>query len=249
MDNTKASQSNANEQWPNGWWVSVVAETGSTNADLLASAHGGAAHHSVLMAQFQSAGKGRLDRTWVAEPGSNLLVSLLFRFADTIKRPTHQFTQMVGMAAALASEQLVAVKPQMKWPNDLLIDGKKVSGILAQGAADFVVVGIGVNVGWAPPDAVSLNAASRNAQTEPLDLLRAMLGHIDVLESLDPAQLHARYVAHLTTLGQEVRVEMANHVVTGRASSVLIDGRLEVVDDNGQTHLIDTGDVVHLRTQ
>jgi biotin-(acetyl-CoA carboxylase) ligase len=51
------------------------------------------------------------------------------------------------------------------------------------------------------------------------------------------------------TLGQEVRVEMANHVVTGRASSVLIDGRLEVVDDNGQTHLIDTGDVVHLRTQ
>ncbi len=235
--------------WPNGWWVSVVAETGSTNADLLASAHGGAAHHSVLMAQFQSAGKGRLDRTWVAEPGSNLLVSLLFRFADTIKRPTHQFTQMVGMAAALASEQLVAVTPQMKWPNDLLIDGKKVSGILAQGAADFVVVGIGVNVGWAPPDAVSLNAASRNAQTEPLDLLRAMLGHIDALESLDSAQLHARYVAHLMTLGQEVRVEMAKHVVTGRASSVLMDGRLEVVDGTGQTHLIDTGDVMHLRAQ
>jgi BirA family biotin operon repressor/biotin-[acetyl-CoA-carboxylase] ligase len=235
--------------WPNGWWVSVVAETGSTNADLLASAHGGAAHHSVLVAEFQSAGKGRLDRTWVAEPGSNLLVSLLFRFADTIKRPTHQFTQMVGMAAALASEQLVAVTPQMKWPNDLLIDGKKVSGILAQGAADFVVVGIGVNVGWAPPDAVSLNAASRNAQTEPLDLLRAMLGHIDALESLDSAQLHARYVAHLMTLGQEVRVEMAKHVVTGRASSVLMDGRLEVVDGTGQTHLIDTGDVVHLRAQ
>ncbi len=235
--------------WPNGWWVSVVAETGSTNADLLASAHGGAAHHSVLVAEFQSAGKGRLDRTWVAEPGSNLLVSLLFRFADTIKRPTHQFTQMVGMAAALASEQLVAVTPQMKWPNDLLIDGKKVSGILAQGAADFVVVGIGVNVGWAPPDAVSLNAASRNAQTEPLDLLRAMLGHIDALESLDSAQLHARYVAHLMTLGQEVRVEMAKRVVTGRASSVLMDGRLEVVDGTGQTHLIDTGDVVHLRAQ
>jgi BirA family biotin operon repressor/biotin-[acetyl-CoA-carboxylase] ligase len=130
-----------------------------------------------------------------------------------------------------------------------LIDGKKVSGILAQGAADFVVVGIGVNVGWAPPDAVSLNAASRNAQTEPLDLLRAMLGHIDVLEALDPTQLHARYVSQLMTLGQEVRVEMAKHVVTGRASSVLMDGRLEVVDGTGQTHLIDTGDVVHLRAQ
>ena len=235
--------------WPNGWWVSVVAETGSTNADLLASAHGGAAHHSVLVAEFQSAGKGRLDRTWVAEPGSNLLVSLLFRFDSTITLPTHQFTQVVGMAAALASEQTVAVKPQMKWPNDLLIDGKKVSGILAQGAANFVVVGIGVNVGWAPPDAVSLNSASGNAQTKPLDLLRVMLGHIDVLETLDPAQLHARYVAQLSTLGQEVRVELATQVVTGRASNVLMDGRLEVIDDMGQTHQIDTGDVVHLRAQ
>ncbi len=235
--------------WPNGWWVSVVAETGSTNADLLASAHNGAAHHSVLVAEFQSAGKGRLDRTWVAEPGSNLLVSLLFRYADTIERPTHQFTQMVGMAAALASEQLVQVTPQMKWPNDLLIDGKKVSGILAQGTNDFVVVGIGVNVGWAPPDAISLNTASRNVQTEPLELLRAMLGHIDVLEALDPVQLHSKYVSQLMTLGQEVRVEMAKHVVTGRATSVLMDGRLEVVDGMGQTHQIDTGDVVHLRKQ
>lgn len=249
MDLVSPNQPKNSGTWPNGWWVSVVAETGSTNADLLASAHGGAAHHSVLVAEFQSAGKGRLDRTWVAEPGSNLLVSLLFRFADTIKRPTHQFTQMVGMAAALASEQLVAVKPQMKWPNDLLIEGKKVSGILAQGVANFVVVGIGVNVGWAPPDAVSLNSASGNAQTKPLELLRVMLGHIDVLEALDPAQLHARYVAQLSTLGQEVRVELATQVVTGRASNVLMDGRLEVIDDMGQIHRIDTGDVVHLRAQ
>jgi BirA family biotin operon repressor/biotin-[acetyl-CoA-carboxylase] ligase len=201
------------------------------------------------MAEFQSAGKGRLDRTWIAEPGSNLLVSLLFRFADTIDRPTHQFTQMVGMAAAIASEQLINIKPQMKWPNDLLIDNKKVSGILAQGAADFVVVGIGVNVGWAPPDAVSLNSASRSAQTTPTDLLRTMLGHIDVLEALEPAQLHTKYVQHLITLGQEVRVDLAKQVITGRATSVLMDGRLEVVDDMGTTHQIDTGDVVHLRAQ
>jgi BirA family biotin operon repressor/biotin-[acetyl-CoA-carboxylase] ligase len=178
-----------------------------------------------------------------------LLVSLLFRFADTIDRPTHQFTQMVGMAAALASEQLINIKPQMKWPNDLLIDNKKVSGILAQGAADFVVVGIGVNVGWAPPDAVSLNSASRSAQTTPTDLLRTMLGHIDVLEALEPAQLHTKYVQHLMTLGQEVRVDLAKQVITGRATSVLMDGRLEVVDGMGTTHQIDTGDVVHLRAQ
>ena len=94
MDNTKASQSNANEQWPNGWWVTRVAETGSTNADLLLAGEGGAPHHSVLMADFQSSGKGRLDRTWVAEPGTNLLVSLLFRLDAGAQRPLHQFMQM-----------------------------------------------------------------------------------------------------------------------------------------------------------
>jgi BirA family biotin operon repressor/biotin-[acetyl-CoA-carboxylase] ligase len=249
MNLVSPNQPENSSAWPNGWWVSVVAETGSTNADLLSSAHAGAAHHSVLMAQFQSAGKGRLDRTWVAEPGSNLLVSLLFRFDSTIARPTHQFTQMVGMAAALASEQLVKVKPQMKWPNDLLIDNKKVSGILAQGTTDFVVVGIGVNVGWSPPDAVSLHAASPNLKTTPSELLRSMLCYIDVFEGLNSMQLHAQYVSHLATLGQQVRIEMANHVVIGLATGVSMDGRLEVVDGEGKLHQIDTGDVVHLRAQ
>ena len=249
MNTHSPNQPESPSTWPNGWWVSVISETGSTNVDLLLSAHAGALHHSVLMAQFQSAGKGRLDRTWVAEPGSNLLVSLLFRFADTPTRPTHQFTQMVGMAAALACEQLVGVKPQMKWPNDLLIDGKKVSGILAQGATDFIVVGIGVNVGWAPPDAISLSQASPDKTATPSELLRAMLEYIDVLEALDPVQLHAQYVAHLATLGQEVRVEMADQVLAGRATGVLVDGRLEVVDDKGNTYLVDTGDVVHLRAK
>jgi BirA family biotin operon repressor/biotin-[acetyl-CoA-carboxylase] ligase len=157
--------------WPNGWWVSVVAETGSTNADLLASAHGGAAHHSVLMAEFQSAGKGRLDRTWIAEPGSNLLVSLLFRFADTIDRPTHQFTQMVGMAAALASEQLINIKPQIKWPNDLLIDQKKVAGILLESKisnkiCDFVILGIGVNINSNPTQTLFPSTNIKNFSCE-----------------------------------------------------------------------------------
>jgi len=249
MNTLSPNQPENSGSWPNGWRVSVVAETGSTNTDLLASAHDGAPHHSVLMAQFQNAGKGRLDRTWVAEPGSNLLVSLLFRFDSTMTRPTHQFTQIVGMAAALASEQLVAVKPQMKWPNDLLIDGKKVSGILAQGAPEFVVVGIGVNVGWAPQDAISLDQASPHLKTTPVALLRSMLEHVDAMERLDSEQLHTQYVAHLATLGQNVRVEMATQVVAGRATGVLLDGRLEVTDDSGGVHRIDTGDVVHLRKQ
>ena len=250
MGNTKANQSTSGEQWPNGWWVTRVAETGSTNSDLVALAGEGAKHHSVLMADFQSAGKGRLDSTWVAEPGTNLLVSLLFRTSETRTRPMHQFTQMVGMSAARACQQLTGVLPDMKWPNDLLIDNKKVSGILAQGGSDVVVVGIGVNVNWAPPDAMSLAIAAPLRTTTPVDVLRNMLMVIDEYEALSPEQMHERYSASLATLGQAVRVDMAaGHVVEGRAIDVQADGRLVVLDDCAVSHHIDTGDVVHLRAQ
>lgn len=253
MGITKANQSDSSEQWPNGWWVTRVAETGSTNTDLVKLGVEGAKHHSVLMADFQSAGKGRLDRTWVAEPGANLLVSLLFRTdetRETQERPLHQFTQMVGMSAARACMQLTGVLPDMKWPNDLLIDNKKVSGILAQGAPGFVVVGIGVNVNWAPPDAMSLAQAAPTSTTTPVALLNNMLSEIDELESLSAQQLHEQYSASLATLGQAVRVEMATgEFIEGHAIEVQSDGRLVVLDDCAISHHIDTGDVVHLRAQ
>ncbi len=250
MGITKANQPHSNEQWPNGWWVTRVAETGSTNTDLVKLGLEGAKHHSVLMADFQSAGKGRLDRTWVAEPGANLLVSLLFRTNETQERPLHQFTQMVGMSAARACKQLTGVLPDMKWPNDLLVDNKKVSGILAQGAPGFVVVGIGVNVNWAPPDAMSLAQAAPSSSTTPVALLNNMLSEIDELESLSAEQLHEQYSASLATLGQSVRVEMTTgEFIEGRAIEVQSDGRLVVLDDCAISHHIDTGDVVHLRAQ
>lgn len=250
MGISKANQPRSDEQWPYGWWVTRVAETGSTNTDLVKLGAKGAEHHSVLMADFQSAGKGRLDRTWVAEPGANLLVSLLFRTNETRVRPLHQFTQMVGMSAARACQQLTGVLPDMKWPNDLLIDNKKVSGILAQGAPGFVVVGIGVNVNWAPPDAMSLAQAAPSNTTTPVALLSNMLSVIDELEALSPELLHQQYSASLATLGQSVRVEMANgQFIEGRAIEVQPDGRLVVLDDCAISHHVDTGDVVHLRTQ
>ena len=138
----------------------------------------------------------------------------------------------------------------MKWPNDLLIDNKKVSGILAQGAPGFVVVGIGVNVNWAPPDAMSLAQAAPSNATTPVALLNNMLSEIDELESLSAQHLHEQYSASLATLGQSVRVEMATgEFIEGRAIEVQSDGRLVVLDDCAISHHIDTGDVVHLRAQ
>ena len=219
----------------------MVAETGSTNADLLDAAAAGAPDRSVLVAGHQTAGRGRLDRRWEAPPGANLLVSMLFRH---VPRHLHELTQRVALAAADAAERTAGVRAELKWPNDLLVDGAKLAGVLAQSSGvpgsteQVVVVGIGVNVGWAPEGAARLGDA-----VAPLELLAALLGAFDEL----PADIAPLYRSRLGTLGREVRVERGDGVVEGRAVDVEADGRLVVLDDCAITHRIDTGDVVHLR--
>lgn len=214
-----------------------MAETGSTNADLLAAAAGGAPGRSVLAARHQSAGRGRLDRTWDAPPGANLLASLLLREPDLAGGP-HAAVQRLSLAAVAAAERVAGVRAALKWPNDLLVGGAKLAGILAQGGDGFVVVGIGLNVRWAPAGAARLGE-----EVEPLDVLAAMLHAYDEL----PADLTVAYRSRLATLGQRVRVELPGaRFVEGVATDVRDDGRL-VVDAAGVEHTIDTGDVVHLR--
>ena len=217
-----------------------IAETGSTNADLLVAAAAGAPDRSVLAADLQTAGRGRLDRRWEAPAGANLLVSLLLR--DVPEHP-HQVTQRVALAAAAAARQLTGLDVALKWPNDLLVDGRKLAGVLAQGGGGpgsaFVVVGIGINVGWAPEGAARLGDA-----VAPADVLHAMLTAFDEL----PLDVTAIYRDRLATIGQLVRVELPNdRILEGRAIGVEADGRLLVLDDCAITHRIDTGDVVHLR--
>jgi BirA family biotin operon repressor/biotin-[acetyl-CoA-carboxylase] ligase len=216
----------------------VVAETGSTNADLLAAAAQGAADRSVLVALHQTAGRGRLDRRWDAPPGVNLLASLLFR--DFAGSP-HVLTQRVGLAALAACRRLAGVNAELKWPNDVLLEGAKLAGILAQaqfGERPAVVVGIGINVGWAPEGAALLGTG-----IDPLDLVAGLLSAYDEL----PTDVWPLYRRHLATLGKRVRVELADRVVEGRAVDVEPDGRLVVVDDDAVPHRFDAGDVVHLR--
>jgi len=216
----------------------VVEETGSTNADLLLAAAAGAPDRTVLAARHQTAGRGRLDRRWDAPAGSNLLVSLLFR---DIPEDPHVLTQRVGLAAIAACEAVAGLHPVLKWPNDLLLEGHKLAGILAQaelGAAPVVVVGIGVNVGWAPEGGARLGDG-----IDPLDVLAALLTAYDAL----PNDVWPMYRSHLGTLGQRVRVDLPDGEVVGRALDVEPDGRLVVVDDCGVTHRFAVGDVVHLR--
>ncbi|MEZ5273130.1 MAG: hypothetical protein R2694_12630 [Ilumatobacteraceae bacterium] len=83
----------------------------------------------MLCALHQTAGRGRLDRRWDAPPGANLLVSLLFR---DVPAASHELTWRVGLAACAAAEQVAGVTPSLKWPNDLLVDDRKLAGVLAQ---------------------------------------------------------------------------------------------------------------------
>ena len=224
--------------WPAPWTVTVVPETGSTNTDLVAAAAAGAPHGSVLVADHQTAGRGRLDRGWSAPPGTNLLVSILFR---DVAGPLHRSTQRVAVAAARACESVAGVRPALKWPNDLLLDGRKLAGVLAQaGAVDgrvaFVVVGIGLNIGWAPQGAARLPRGTRD------DVLRALLTALTAL----PQDIGEEYRHRLGTIGENVRVELPDGVLSGVAEDVDDDGRLVLATTEGR-RVVDVGDVIHMR--
>ena len=177
-----------------------------------------------------------MDRRWEAPAGANLLVSLLLR---EVPLHPHELTRRVALAAAIACERTAGVAPTLKWPNDLLLDGEKLAGVLAQAGADCVVVGIGVNVGWAPSGGAKIGSA-----TTPAELLDELLAAYDEL----PADINELYRHRLSTLDQLVRVELpGDRFITGRAVNVEADGRLVVLDECAITHRIDTGDVVHLR--
>ena len=245
MRDQKANQSE-------NWHIRRVPETGSTNTDLLAEGAQGAPDRSVLRADYQSAGRGRLDRAWEAPRGANLLVSMLFR---QVPAHTHVLTQAVALAAARVAREKCGVDVVMKWPNDLLVQNEKVAGILAQagsldaqGVPTFVVVGIGLNLEWAPPGATSLAASGWTHAVTPDEFLILMLPLIDELLALPHDEMHERYVAELGTVGMRVRAELPHDQhIGGRATGVEADGRLVILDDCGATHRIDTADVVHLR--
>jgi BirA family biotin operon repressor/biotin-[acetyl-CoA-carboxylase] ligase len=218
------------------WSVWFVAETGSTNADLLARPE--SPDRTVLVAGHQTAGRGRLDRTWQAPPGANLLASILFR--DVPDEPG-DLTRAVGIAAVDAVLAVAGVEARLKWPNDVLLDGRKLAGILAQRApSGEVVVGIGLNVGWAPDGAALLGPG-----VEPVAVLTELLRALQALGADAPD----RYRALLDTLGRRVRVELAAGEIVGRAVDVARDGGLRVIDECAITHHIEAGDVVHLRDE
>ena len=250
------------------WSVNWVDETGSTNADLLADATGGAPAGAVLVAEFQNAGRGRLDRRWVAPPGSALLLSILLRPRLGAER-VHLAEVAVGLAAARATEDVAGVHAGLKWPNDLVVGSgaatRKLGGILAEsvvvnGAPTAVVVGIGLNVhlaGKLPAElvgtATSLDDHAGGRALDRVLLLAALLRNLDALVDLldspsGTTRLLDEYRRRCVTVDSRVRVDLgAEGSIEGVAVGIDDDGHLVVVDDDGASHTVAVGDVVHLR--
>ncbi|MDN5859511.1 MAG: biotin--[acetyl-CoA-carboxylase] ligase, partial [Pseudonocardia sp.] len=242
------------QMWPH---VEFVERTGSTNADLLAAAAAGAPDHSVLVAEHQETGRGRLARTWVSPPGSGLTVSVLLRPTGVPPSRYGWLPLLAGLAVLDTVVELTSVPAKLKWPNDLLIgtDQRKAAGILAEVSGDAVVIGIGLNVGAAPagqPLATSL--AAEGADLDRTVVLGCLLRHLGMRESRwrdrrgDPEVLHGDYRAGCASLGSTVRVELpGGAVLTGIAEDVDSDGRLLVLDATGTRRAVAAGDVVHVR--
>ncbi|MFE3514740.1 biotin--[acetyl-CoA-carboxylase] ligase [Streptomyces sp. NPDC059166] len=252
---------------PDGLWTSldVVEATGSTNSDLAAlAARGEPAEGAVLVAEEQTAGRGRLDRTWTAPPRSGIFLSVYLTPGDV---PVHRWgwlPLLAGVAAATGLAQSAGVDMALKWPNDLLvtIDGteRKTGGILAERAGKGVVVGIGLNVSLRAaelpaPHAGSLALAGA-VSTDRETLLRAVLRSLeqwygqwrDADGDAAESGLQAAYAAGCATLDRTVRAELpGDRSVVGEAVAIDGDGRLVLATGDGLQEPVSAGDIVHLR--
>lgn len=230
-------------------WREVAFEpvVDSTNTEARRRAEAGDAPGLVVVAERQTAGRGRLDRSWLDQPGGSLAVTALVEPPDP--------ATLAPIAAGLAVVDAAAaqgVEATLKWPNDVLVDQRKASGILVETvAAGLLAVGIGVNVDWRDRDGRVDEAWGSLAEGAGhdidrwrvlADLLRALDGHL----GQDPDALVGTYRGRCATLGRDVRVELASGVIEGVAADVGADGSLRVRTVDGVVE-VQAGDVHHLR--
>lgn len=244
----------------------------STNTWLMQEAGQGAAEGALALADVQTAGRGRLGRTWQSPPGAGLLFSLLFRPRPPITPA--QIMMVVGVGVARGIEGLLHLTPRLKWPNDVLLNGRKLAGILGEssgltaGVGEgsgirgrrsasgglYVVVGCGINVNLAsadfpptPPGGLAPTSllAELGHPVPRIHLLHAILAEIETrYDALQVGQSpHTEWRSLCATLGQAVRVTGGGATVEGVAEDVAEDGSLLVRQADGTLVTVAAGDV------
>ncbi|MBK6848214.1 MAG: biotin--[acetyl-CoA-carboxylase] ligase [Proteobacteria bacterium] len=232
-------------------------EVTSTNDVLTHLAQQGAPAGTVVVAEAQSQGRGRRGRSWQAAPGQNLTFSLLLRPGWRPPRlPPLSLAVGVGLAQALAP--WLPCAPQLKWPNDLLVGGRKLAGVLVELAADaqevrHAVVGIGINVNQLDfPDELSATATSlRREHGAPIGRATVLAAALAALEAPLEAALRdqlgpvlQQWTALAAGLGQSVVVTTPQGAVAGVVSGIDADGALRVRDAEGRERRLLAGDVL-----
>jgi len=247
------------EALASGWQLlDVVAQTGSTNADLLARAASGVdIDGTVLIAEDQTAGRGRHGRVWSAAPGAQITMSVGVSTVDVPTDAWGWLSLATGVAVVDAVSALIdGAKPGLKWPNDVLVEGAKLAGILAEvgrpASGPAIVVGLGLNVTRAPVGVAGatslqqLGTAAPDRQRLIGALLRELDWRIAQWRGAAPT-LAADYRARSVTIGSRVRAQLpGGDEVVGTATDIDARGQL-CLDTGAEAVVISAGDVVHLR--
>ncbi|MET7833578.1 biotin--[acetyl-CoA-carboxylase] ligase [Micromonospora sediminicola] len=265
---------------PHGPWrrLELLAETGSTNADVVTAARAGEPEGLVVVAERQTAGRGRRGRVWQSPPRAGIAASVLLRPGEAVAErgwapvPATGYgwlPLLAGVALVEAVRRLAEVDARLKWPNDLLVDGAKCAGVLAEAVPGdaaqppAIVVGVGLNVTLRADElpenptglpATSLRLAGATA-TDRDPLVRALLRALadwyerwrDAGGDAVASGLREAYLGGCATVGRQVRVLLPDgREVHGTATGVDPDGQL-LVDAAGETLRLAAGDVLHLR--
>jgi BirA family biotin operon repressor/biotin-[acetyl-CoA-carboxylase] ligase len=250
-----------------GWRLEVLPESPSTNAYVVARALGGEPPGLAVVAEHQTSGRGRLDRTWVTPPRAALTFSLLVA-PDRVPVARWPWLPLLsGLAVLDGVRRASGLRARLKWPNDVLVDGLKVSGILVErverpagasggsGAGAVAVVGVGLNVSSTRDElpvvsATSLALAGATALDRTVllrEVLTAFTQRFDAWQDAAGGGLREAYSEACSTLGRRVRVDLpTGGSLTGQALGVDLDGRLQV-DDGTAVRVLGAGDVVHVR--
>jgi BirA family biotin operon repressor/biotin-[acetyl-CoA-carboxylase] ligase len=239
--------------------IHCFARIDSTNVYARRRAEQGAAEGEVVVADEQTAGKGRLGRAWVSPPRANLYLSLILRpELDPARVPQLTFTAAVALAETV--QGFCGASPEIKWPNDILIDGKKLAGILSEcsvqsGRVLYAILGIGVNLNYPEalmPEEIRTRATSLMAVLDrevDRNLFAALLisrlerCYLDLLTG-GFGRMAPRWEGFFKSNGRKVRVETADRTLHGIVRGIDPEGALLVEDDCGTTRRIVAGDVI-----
>ena len=236
-------------------------EVGSTQDEARRLAGAGAANGSVVWAMAQTAGRGRLDRTWLSNRAAGLWFSVILR-PDRDAGASAILSLAAGVAVARALQVPSAGEVRLKWPNDVLLRGRKLAGVLAEaetqgGRLAFVILGVGLNLdpglaGFPPSIAASAASLAEVLPSQP-DIPALMGSLLSELESTveialgDPSGLRQAWIELNDTIGREVRAQLGTGAVDGRAVDLDLDGSLVIEKADGTRWHVRSGEVVHLR--